>query len=154
LQGPSLPGRLDLPEGDAIAFAVDAHCFTCGKSSVASVRIARALAVLGTGALRFDFTGFGQSRDGFPYITFSDCIADLAAAARTMEQESYPPSILIGHSLGITGLRPVILANLGDGVGHGPGHAPARGRRTGVTSSPWPCESRLNRSRMPQCCRT
>lgn len=99
-QGQRLSGRLDLPEGTPHAFAILAHCFTCSKNSVASVRIARALAARGIGVLRFDFTGLGQSAGDFSQSTFSGDVADLAAAARAMEQEGYPPRILIGHSLG------------------------------------------------------
>jgi putative redox protein len=99
-QGQRLAGRLDLPEGAPAAYAVLAHCFTCSKNSVASVRIARALAARGIGVLRFDFTGLRQSEGEFSHATFSGDVADLAAAARAMEQEGHPPSILIGHSLG------------------------------------------------------
>jgi predicted alpha/beta-hydrolase family hydrolase len=70
-QGQRLSGRLDLPEATATAYAVLAHCFTCGKNSVVSVRIARALAARGIGVLRFDFTGLGQSEGDFSHTTFS-----------------------------------------------------------------------------------
>ena len=106
LQGQRLSGRLDLPDGAAATYAVLAHCFTYGKNSVASVRIARALAARGIGVLRFDFTGLGQSEGEFSHATFSGDVADLAAAARTMKQEGYPPRILISHSLGARRLRP------------------------------------------------
>jgi putative redox protein len=99
-QGHRLSGRLDLPEGTATAYAVLAHCFTCSKNSIASVRIARALAARGIGVLRFDFTGLGQSEGDFSHATFSGDVADLAAAARVMEQVGHPPRILVGHSLG------------------------------------------------------
>ncbi|WP_371680959.1 alpha/beta hydrolase family protein [Microvirga sp. KLBC 81] len=99
-QGQHLSGRLDLPEGAATAAAVLAHCFTCCKSSVASVRIARALAARGIGVLRFDFTGLGQRSGDFSDATFSRDVADLVIAVQTMEQRGYPPRILIGHSLG------------------------------------------------------
>jgi alpha-beta hydrolase superfamily lysophospholipase len=58
------------------------------------------LAARGTGVLRFDFTGLEQSSGDFSYATFSGDVADLVAAARTMEREGYTPRILIGHSLG------------------------------------------------------
>jgi uncharacterized protein len=99
-QGQRLSGRLDLPDGTVTAYAVLAHCFTCSKNAVASVRIARALAARGIGVLRFDFTGLGQSEGDFSHATFSGDVADLMASVRAMEQEDYPPGILIGHSLG------------------------------------------------------
>jgi len=42
-QGDDLAARLDLPAGPPIAFAVFAHCFTCGKDILAASRIATAL---------------------------------------------------------------------------------------------------------------
>jgi putative redox protein len=99
-QGQRLSGRLDLPDETATTFAVLAHCFTCSKSSVASVRIARALTARGIGVLRFDFTGLGQSSGDFSDATFSGDVADLVTAVQTMGQSGYPPRILIGHSLG------------------------------------------------------
>lgn len=42
--GQRLVGLLDLPSsGAGTASAVVAHCFTCGKDSIAAARIARAL---------------------------------------------------------------------------------------------------------------
>jgi putative redox protein len=101
-QGQRLSGRIDLPEGEAKAFAVLAHCFTCSKSSVASVRIARAVTARGIGVLRFDFTGLGQSSGDFSDATFSGDVTDLVIAVQTMEQRGYPPRTLIGHSFGGT----------------------------------------------------
>ncbi|KLK90689.1 hypothetical protein AA309_24385 [Microvirga vignae] len=65
-QGQRLAGRLGLPDGTTTAFGIPAHCFACSRNSVASVRIARALAARGIGVLRFDFTGLGQSSGDFP----------------------------------------------------------------------------------------
>jgi hypothetical protein len=56
-QGQCLSSRPDLPDGTAKAFAVLAHCLTCSKNSITSVRIARTLAARGIGILRFDLTG-------------------------------------------------------------------------------------------------
>lgn len=59
--GQKLSGLLDLPEGQAQAYALFAHCFTCTKNSLAAVRIARALTARGFGVLRFDFTGWARA---------------------------------------------------------------------------------------------
>jgi uncharacterized OsmC-like protein/alpha/beta superfamily hydrolase len=99
-QGERLAGRLDLPLGPARAYALFAHCFTCTKSSVASVRIARALTDHGIGVLRFDFTGLGDSEGDFSAGGFSADIGDLIAAAGQMSSQGYAPSLLIGHSFG------------------------------------------------------
>ena len=47
--GQKLSGLLDLPEGQAQAYALFAHCFTCNKNSLAAVRVARALTARGIG---------------------------------------------------------------------------------------------------------
>ena len=98
--GQTLSGRLDLPDGPASSHALFAHCFTCTKSSLAAVRLGKALTALGYGVLRFDFTGLGQSGGDFADSSFSGSIADLIAAASAMRDAGRPPELLIGHSLG------------------------------------------------------
>lgn len=98
--GQHLSGRLDVPDGPVPAYALFAHCFTCSKSSIAAVRIARALTARGFGVLRFDFTGLGQSGGAFADTSFSSNIGDLVAAASAMARAGIAPSLLIGHSLG------------------------------------------------------
>jgi hypothetical protein len=51
--GQRLAGRLDLPDRAPDAYALFAHCFTCGKDSHAAARISRALTGQGIGVLRF-----------------------------------------------------------------------------------------------------
>jgi uncharacterized OsmC-like protein/pimeloyl-ACP methyl ester carboxylesterase len=98
--GQRLSGRLDLPDGAVHGYALFAHCFTCTKSSLAAVRIARALTARGIGVFRFDFTGLGDSDGDFADNTFSGDVKDLVAAAQAMAQEGVAPKLLIGHSLG------------------------------------------------------
>lgn len=95
-----LDARLDLPEGEPRAYALFAHCFTCGKDVFAASRIARALTGHGIAVLRFDFTGLGASDGEFANTTFSSNIADLLAAAGWLRERHEAPKILIGHSLG------------------------------------------------------
>ncbi|WAB82515.1 alpha/beta fold hydrolase [Microcella daejeonensis] len=99
-QGDRLAARLELPIGTPRAYALFAHCFTCGKDAVAASRIARALTTEGIAVLRFDFTGLGQSGGDFANSTFSSNIDDLLSAADFLRDEYRAPSILIGHSLG------------------------------------------------------
>lgn len=99
-EGQHLAGMLDLPEGPVSSYALFAHCFTCTKSSLAAVRLSRALTALGYGVLRFDFTGLGQSGGDFGDSSFSGSISDLIAAAEAMRAAGRPASLLIGHSLG------------------------------------------------------
>jgi uncharacterized OsmC-like protein/alpha/beta superfamily hydrolase len=98
--GHQLAAALDLPDGPVHAYALFAHCFTCGKDVLAAKRIATALAVKGIAVLRFDFTGLGSSEGDFANSTFSSNIADLVHAADHLRETRGPPAILIGHSLG------------------------------------------------------
>lgn len=67
---------------------------------LAAVRIARCLAALGLLALRFDFTGLGDSEGDFAAADFSSNVQDLIAAAAFLRGTHEAPSLLVGHSLG------------------------------------------------------
>jgi uncharacterized OsmC-like protein/fermentation-respiration switch protein FrsA (DUF1100 family) len=99
-QGLRLSGLLDSPAGEPRAYALFAHCFTCGKDVHAAKRIAEGLTALGIAVLRFDFTGLGSSEGEFANTTFSSNVADLIAAADQLRKVRRAPAILIGHSLG------------------------------------------------------
>lgn len=99
-QGAPLAGRLELPEDEPLAYALFAHCFTCGKDAVAATRISRALTERGIAVLRFDFTGLGQSGGDFASSNFTSNVEDLVRAAAFLGATRHAPSILIGHSLG------------------------------------------------------
>ncbi|MDO9370675.1 MAG: bifunctional alpha/beta hydrolase/OsmC family protein [Sphingopyxis sp.] len=98
--GDRLAGRLELPVGSTRAWALFAHCFTCGKDNIAAVRISRRLAGAGIGVLRFDFTGLGASEGEFGAAGFSHNVQDLVAAAAAMTSAGMTPTLLVGHSLG------------------------------------------------------
>lgn len=99
-RGYRLAGRLELPDGSPRGWAILAHCFTCGRDSLAATRLARALAGRGVGVLRFDFAGLGTSGGSFADTTFAADVGDLVAAGEAMARDGKPASILIGHSLG------------------------------------------------------
>src|ERR1700719_2332405 len=99
-QGERLAALLDRPIEQPRAYALFAHCFTCGKDIRAAKRIAEALTALGIAVLRFDFTGLGSSEGEFANTTFSSNVADLLAAADALRRTKRAPAILIGHSLG------------------------------------------------------
>ena len=99
-KGNLLAARLDLPAGIIRAYALFAHCFTCGKDGHAARRIASALTEKGIAVVRFDFTGLGDSEGDFASSNFSSNIADLVEIARFMAKDGKAPSLLIGHSLG------------------------------------------------------
>lgn len=99
-RGERLAGRLDRPAGEARAFALFAHCFTCSKDIPAASRISRRLAERGVAVLRFDFTGLGGSGGEFENTNFSSNVDDLVAAAEHLREHYQTPTLLIGHSLG------------------------------------------------------
>src|ERR1700730_1757313 len=98
--GHQLAAALDMPEREPKAYALFAHCFTCGKDVLAARRIATTLAARGIAVLRFDFTGLGSSEGDFANSTFSSNVADLVRAADHLRQTYKAPALLIGHSLG------------------------------------------------------
>lgn len=63
-EGEELAGLLELPENPK-AFALLAHCFTCGKDLKGAARIAKKLTENSIAVLRFDFTGLGNSEGDF-----------------------------------------------------------------------------------------
>jgi putative redox protein len=99
-EGQQLAAALDLPDREPVAYALFAHCFTCGKDVLAARRIALALTAKGIAVLRFDFTGLGSSEGDFANSTFSSNVADLVHAADHLRETRKAPAILIGHSLG------------------------------------------------------
>jgi len=99
--GYRLTGLLDTPdEGDIRAFALLAHCFTCGKDLKPFVFMNRALTAHGIAVLRFDFSGLGDSAGEFSDTNLSSNQEDLLAAAAYLESQHQAPQILIGHSMG------------------------------------------------------
>lgn len=99
-QGFELAAKLDRPDGHVKAYALFAHCFTCGKDLNAINRISRALADDGIALFRFDFTGLGLSNGDFANTNFSSNVQDLITAADFMREQFEAPAIMIGHSLG------------------------------------------------------
>ncbi len=102
--GQALAGSLALPNQRPVAFVLFAHCFTCGKDIRAATRISQALAAHGFAVLRFDFTGLGESEGDFADTNFTSNVDDLIAAADYLRANQEAPSVLIGHSLGGTGV--------------------------------------------------
>lgn len=99
-QGQHLAGRLDTPDDPPIAYALFAHCFTCGKDVLAASRLAGALTARRLAVLRFDFSGLGASEGEFGNGGFTSNIEDLVAATAALRDAGTPPALLIGHSLG------------------------------------------------------
>jgi putative redox protein len=98
--GEKLAARLDAPDEAPRAYALFAHCFTCGKDVFAASRIAQRLTEHRIAVLRFDFTGIGASEGDFANTNFSSNVGDLVAAATHLRQSYDAPALLVGHSLG------------------------------------------------------
>ncbi len=126
--GAELAGLLELPSGPVVGAAVFAHCFTCGKDSLAAARISRALADRGVAVLRFDFTGLGGSGGDFANTGFSSNVEDLVLAAAHLGESVAPATLLVGHSLG----GAAVLAAAGEAPGGRRGRDDRRARRPGA----------------------
>ena len=98
--GQTLAGLLELPSCNVKAYALFAHCFTCGKDIAAASRISSALVQKGFGVLRFDFTGLENSDGDFSNTNFTSNLDDLKSAAAFLKKNYVAPQLLIGHSLG------------------------------------------------------
>jgi len=77
----ALAGLVEMPDDEPLAYALFAHCFTCGKDIVAASRISRELVKRGFGVMRFDFTGIGHSEGDFADTNFSSNVKDMVKAA-------------------------------------------------------------------------
>jgi len=99
-RGETLAGFLDLPCGEKVgAYAVFAHCFTCGKDLKPFDNLGRALAGRGIALLRFDFSGLGESEGDFSRSTVATNVDDVIDASEFLAANYEGPKILIGHSM-------------------------------------------------------
>ncbi len=99
-QGQPLVGMLHRPDGPTRGSVLLAHCFTCSKDIHTLTRLAKGLADAGFAALRFDFTGLGDSGGDFGATHVSANVSDLTRAAFSLIEMGFGPCGLIGHSLG------------------------------------------------------
>ncbi len=129
--GADLAARFDTPNGPILATAIFAHCFTCSKDILAAKRISQRLASAGIAVLRFDFTGLGHSEGEFANTHFSSNVEDLRLAAKFLEDQGKPVSLLVGHSLGgaavlkVAGQIPSVKAVVTIGAPSDPEHVAA-----------------------------
>lgn len=103
----NLAGVIEIPEGEIHAYAIFAHCFTCGKDFLPEKKITQGLAANGIATLRIDFSGLGKSSGDFKDSSFLTNIEDIKIAANWLDQLYQKPSLLVGHSLGGTAVLAV-----------------------------------------------
>lgn len=100
--GETLAGSLHLPEKAARYGVILGHCFTCSRHTRILQRIGADLASAGFMALRFDFSGNGQSEGEFAQSTFSKQISEIETAADLLAEKGIDWLGLAGHSMGAT----------------------------------------------------
>jgi putative redox protein len=76
------------------------HCFTCTRHTRILSDLSQAMTGLGYLALRFDFSGNGQSAGDFVESTYSKQIRELKCAMEYIQAEGVSDIILAGHSMG------------------------------------------------------
>ena len=99
-QGEKLAGSLHQPKQHAGCGVVFGHCFTCTRHTRIIREACDALATEKFLALRFDFSGNGQSEGEFSKSTYSKQIAEMMDAAGVIFGKGARRLGLAGHSMG------------------------------------------------------
>jgi len=95
-----LAATLHTPEAPAREAVILGHCFTCSRHTGVLRAIAQRLSDEGFMALRFDFSGNGQSEGDFAASSYSGYIAEIGAAMAFMRKRGAEWIGLAGHSMG------------------------------------------------------
>ena len=98
--GEALAGTLHQPVGLPVGAVIAGHCFTCSRHTGILRHICSDLCDAGFMALRFDFSGNGQSQGQFEQSTWSKQILEMEAAITLMQERGATWIGLAGHSLG------------------------------------------------------
>jgi alpha/beta superfamily hydrolase len=98
--GETLTGTLHLPEGHVDCGVVFGHCFTCSRHTMILRQICSGLIRENFMALRFDFSGNGQSEGEFSESTYSKQISEMKTAIAFITQKGVSWIGLAGHSMG------------------------------------------------------
>lgn len=98
--GETLTGTLHQPDQPPVGAVVAGHCFTCSRHTGVLRRICSVLCDAGFAALRFDFSGNGQSQGRFEQSTWSKQIQEMETAVALMQARGATWIGLAGHSLG------------------------------------------------------
>jgi putative redox protein len=114
--GEKLVGTLARPDGSPELGVALGHCFTCSRHIRVLIDLAEGLASAGFLALRFDFSGNGQSEGDFARSTYSKHIGEMKAAAGLLRREGAARIGFCGHSMGAA-ISLLTASELGDAVG-------------------------------------
>ncbi len=98
--GEKLIGTIHLTESPSERGIVFGHCFTCSRHTTVLRRVCTDLAENGFMALRFDFSGNGQSEGAFSASTFSRQIDEMKTAAQYLSSRGARWIGMCGHSMG------------------------------------------------------
>ena len=98
--GEKLTGTLHLPDRPAHRGVVFGHCFTCSRHTDIIRHICNALEGEAFMALRFDFSGNGQSQGRFDESTYSKQIQEMKIATAFIAEKGALWIGLAGHSMG------------------------------------------------------
>lgn len=96
----TLAGTLHLPEGPFRFGVVLGHCFTCSRHTRVLSAIAGQLSEAGLAAIRFDFSGNGQSEGDFSRTTMSRFVSEMNSAADQLKAAGAEEIGFAGHSMG------------------------------------------------------
>jgi putative redox protein len=99
-QGEKLTGTLHLPDKPTRYGVVFGHCFTCSRHTGILRHICTELETEAFMALRFDFSGNGQSQGSFDESTYSKQIQEMKIAADFIAEKGALRIGLAGHSMG------------------------------------------------------
>lgn len=100
MEGERLAGTLHEPEQSTQFGVILCHCFTCSRHTRILRQLGKDLASSGFTALRFDFSGNGQSEGEFAKSTFSRQISEIKTAADLLAKKGVNHLGLAGHSMG------------------------------------------------------
>lgn len=98
--GEKLTGTLHVPIKPSSYAVVLGHCFTCTRHTAILRHICSELTAEGFMALRFDFSGNGQSEGNFEESTYSKQISEMETAIALLSEKGAFWIGLGGHSLG------------------------------------------------------
>ena len=98
--GEKLSGTLHWPESSKERGVVLGHCFTCSRHTGILRQLAQDLSRAGFLALRFDFSGNGQSEGLFSESTYSKQVSEMQTAVDYLADKGAEWIGAAGHSMG------------------------------------------------------